>query len=75
MGTRIKDMRIDHDLTQEEVAEAIGITQRKYSYLEAGVQDWTGELLVKLAEFYHTNVDYLVELTEEPRPYPSRKKK
>lgn len=75
METRIKDMRIDHDLTQEEVAEAIGIPQRKYSYLETGVQDWTSELLVKLAEFYHTNVDYLLKLTDDPRPYPPLKKR
>lgn len=73
METRIKDIRIDRDLTQEEVAKAIGITQRKYSYLETGVQDWNGELLVKLAEFYHTSVDYLLKVTDDPRPYPRKK--
>lgn len=73
METRIKDMRADHDLTQEEVAKAIGITQRKYSYLETGVQNWTDELLVGLAEFYQTSVDYLLGLTDDPRPYPRKK--
>lgn len=60
-------------MTQETVAEAIGITQRKYSYLETGVQQWPDELLVKLAAYYQTSVDYLLGLTDEQRPYPRRK--
>lgn len=75
METRIRDLREDHDLTQTEVAEAIGITQRKYSYLETGQQDWTDALLVRLAAFYGTSVDYLLRRTEEPRPYPQERKK
>ena len=75
MKIRIKDLRTDNDLTQEEIAEAIGITQRKYSYLETGKQQWPDELLARLAEFYHTSVDYLLGLTDEPRPYPRRKQK
>lgn len=73
METRIKALREDNDLTQETVAEAIGITQRKYSYLETGVQQWPDELLVKLAAYYQTSVDYLLGLTDERRPYPRRK--
>ena len=57
METRIKALREDNDLTQEAIAEAIGITQRKYSYLETGVQQWPDELLVKLAAYYQTSVD------------------
>lgn len=68
-------MRVDRDLTQQEVADAIGISQRKYSYLETGVQQWTDELLIRLAAFYGTSVDYLLELTDESAPYPRRKKK
>lgn len=73
METRIKDMRIDHDLSQQEGAETIGITQRKYSYLETGAQTWPDELLVKLADFYHTSVDYLLKTTDNPKPYPKKK--
>lgn len=75
MKTRIKDLRTDHDLNQVQVAEAIGITQRKYSYLETGKQQWPDELLVRLADFYHTSVDYLLRLTDDPRPYPRNKRK
>ncbi len=75
MNTRIKDLRTDRDLKQKQVAEAIGITQRKYSYLETGKQQWPDELLARLADFYQTSVDYLLCLTDDPRPYPRKKRK
>ena len=68
-------MREDRDLKQKEIAEAIGITQRKYSYLETGVQQWTDELLVRLAAYYGTSVDYLLGLTDNPYPYCKRRSK
>ena len=67
---RLKDLREDHDYTQQQVADAIGITQRKYSYIETGVQQLTAEVLVPLARFYGVNVDYLLGETDEPRRYP-----
>lgn len=67
-------MREDNDLTQTQVAMALGISQRKYSYLETGVQEWTEQLLIGLARFYQTSVDYLLELTDEKTPYPDRQK-
>ena len=73
METRIRDLREDRDLSQSEVAEAIGISQRKYSYLETGQQLWTDEILVRLAKFYHTSVDYLLKQTETPEPYSCEK--
>lgn len=75
MKTRIKDLRTDSDLTQTQVAEAIGITQRKYSYLETGMQQWPDELLTRLAGFYQTSVDYLLGLTDNPSPYPRKRQK
>ncbi len=74
METRIRDLREDRDLSQNEVADVLGITQRKYSYLETGHQQWTDEILVRLAEFYHTSVDYLLKRTDDPRPYPGKRK-
>lgn len=65
MDNRIKDLREDHDLTQSQIAEAIGITQRKYSYLETGTQQLTDEILVKLAKFYGVTVDYILKLTDK----------
>lgn len=64
MDNRIKDLREDRDLTQTQVAEAIGITQRKYSYIETGTQQLTDEILIKLAKFYGVSVDYILKLSD-----------
>ena len=64
---RIRDLREDHDLTQQQVASAIGITQRKYSYVETETQPLTDELLVKLADYYKVSIDYLLFQTNDPR--------
>ena len=66
MKNRIKDLREDHDLSQKVVAKAIGITQRKYSYLETGTQQFTDEILDKLADYYGVSVDYLLFRTNNP---------
>lgn len=63
---RIRDLREDSDLTQQQVADAIGITQRKYSYIETG-QQLTDDLLIKLANFYNVSIDYLLRQTANPQ--------
>ena len=73
MKNRLKDLREDHDYTQQTVADNIGITQRKYSYIETGVQQLTAEVLVPLARYYGVSVDYLLGETDEPRRYPESK--
>lgn len=67
---RLKDLREDHDYTQRQVAEKIGITQRKYSYIETGVQQLTADVLVALARFYKVSVDYLLGETDVMARYP-----
>ena len=67
MKNRLKDLREDHDLTQQMVADQIGITQRKYSYIETGIQPLTADILVKLSNFYHVSIDYLLAQTDNPR--------
>ena len=64
MDNRIKDLREDRDLTQTQVAKAIGITQRKYSYIETGTQQLTDEILVKLSKFYGVTTDYILKLSD-----------
>jgi len=67
LDNRIKDLRDDSDLTQQQIADAIGITQRKYSYIETGTQPLTDELLVKLANYYQVSIDYLLRQTNNPK--------
>ena len=64
---RVRELREDNDLTQQQVAGSIGITQRKYSYLETGTQPLTDEILIKLANFYHVSIDYLLRQTDNPK--------
>ena len=69
MKNRVKDLREDHDLKQKEIAAHIGITQRKYSYIETGAQPLTDEILVKLADYYKVSVDYILCRTDKPEQY------
>lgn len=71
LKNRLRDLREDHDYTQQYVAERIGITQRKYSYIETGIQQLTAEVLVPLAKFYNVSVDYLLCQTDCPKRYPA----
>ena len=71
VSNRIRDLREDHDLTQSELASHIGITQRKYSYVETGTQPLTDELLIKLADYYNVSIDYLLCQTDTPKRYPA----
>ena len=64
---RMKAARAARNLSQQQLADRIGITQRKYSYLETGVQVLSDEILVKLADYYGVSIDYLLMQTDNPK--------
>ena len=66
---RIRALREDKDLTQEEVGHAINVPQRTYAYYESGQRMIPPHVLTALALFYDVSVDYLLELTDEKKPY------
>lgn len=70
---RIRDVREDADLNQTQVANELGIDQRTYSNYETEKRSMPIEHYRKLAVFYQTSVDYLIGLTDDPRPYPRKK--
>ena len=70
---RIRDIRIDRGLTQEQVAQILHVSQNTYSQSEIGTPRYPLEAVVTLAEFYGVSVDYRVGLTDEPAPYPRRR--
>ena len=70
MYRRIKDLREDHDLYQKDLAQYLQCTQVCYSNYETGKRDIPTEILLRLADFYGTSVDYLLGRTDEPAPYP-----
>lgn len=67
---RIRNLRQDADLTQDDVAEYLNVSQNTYSQYETGTLRFSLEVVIKLALYYDTSVDYLVGLTDERKPYP-----
>ena len=70
---RLKDLREDRDMTQSFIANLLHIKQNTYSNYENGRREIPIGALIKLADFYNTSVDYILELTDEQRPYPRKK--
>ena len=73
MYRRIRDLREDRDLLQTDLARYLNCSQVCYSNYEYGKRDIPTEVLVLLSRYYNTSVDYLLDLTDEERPYPRKK--
>ncbi len=70
MYPRIRDLREDMDMNQTQIAKMLGMSQTGYSKYETGENDIPTSILIKLAKFYGTSVDYLLGETNEKRRYP-----
>ena len=62
---RLRDLREDRDLAQKEVAAHLGIDQRVYSNYETGKREIPVHLVIKLAKFYNTSTDCILELRDD----------
>lgn len=62
---RIEDLRIDHDLTQQQVADYLGCQREVYRRYEKGTRTIPVDFLIRLAEYYGVSLDYLVGLKDE----------
>lgn len=71
---RLKDLREDFDKKQYEIAELLDITRQQYSLYELGKRDIPAEYIKKLAKYYNTSSDYILEITDEITPYINSKK-
>jgi len=67
---RIRDLRDDKDLYQKDLARILGCSQRVYSHYERGELDIPTEILIKLADFHNTTVDYILGRTDKREPLP-----
>ena len=74
MYERIRELREDHDLKQKDVAAYLKLHQTTYSSYELGKLNVPAGILMALARYYHTSVDYLLGMTDVRDPYPPRKK-
>ena len=66
---RIRSLREDHDLTQKELAKLLNMSQTGYSKYETGENDVPSKILIELAKFYGTSVDYILGITDKSSPY------
>ena len=66
---RIRTLREDKDLTQQQIADMLFVNRRTYAAYENGINSMTPETLIKIAKLHNVSVDYLLELTDNPNPY------
>lgn len=69
MYRRLKDLREDCDYTQQKLAQSLKISQATYSRYESGALDIPSMILIELSKLYDTSVDYILEQTDEKKPY------
>ena len=69
MSMRLRDLREDKDLNQTQVANFLGMSQTGYSKYETGENDIPTPILIKLARFYNTSIDYLLGETDNRKRY------
>lgn len=66
---RIYDLRIDNDKTQQEIADYLMCNRQVYSRYERGLREIPVSMVIKLAKYYNTSTDYILGITENPKPY------
>ncbi len=67
---RLKDIREDNDITQKTLSEYLNIKQNTYSQYETGQRQIPIDILIRLAVYFNTSTDYILELTDVPDSYP-----
>jgi len=72
---KLEDLRTDNDKTQEEIANVLDCKREVYRRYEKGTHEIPVWAVIKLAEYYKTSVDYLLDLTDNPAPYERKQKK
>lgn len=69
MFERVRNLREDRDINQSVIAKYLQVHQTTYSDYELGNLNIPADVLIKLAKFYGTSIDYIVGLTDDPKPY------
>ena len=75
MHSRLQILREDCFLSQKQMAQFLCVNQSTYSRYERGALEVPLDVLVRLAQFYHTSTDYLLGLNDEKRRYPPSRRK
>ena len=64
---RIKDLREDHDLTQAQIAEKLGLYTTTYQRYERGEREVPFDIIIQIAKEYNISIDYIAELIQKPQ--------
>lgn len=65
---RLRDLREDHDMTQNELVKILGMHKTTYTNYEQGKREIPFGLVIRLAKIYNVSLDYIAEIISEPRP-------
>lgn len=68
----LKKLREKYEVQIIDLAKLLNINRDNYFQYERGETELTSFMIIKLAHFYNTNVDYLLGRTDNPNPYPKR---
>lgn len=71
---RMRNLREDSDMTQQEIADILGTSQTMYARYERGANELPIRHLIRLANYYDVSTDYMLGLTEEKKSFPRRRK-
>ena len=66
--SRLRDLREDSDLTQEQLVQILGMHKTTYTNYEQGKREIPFSLVVKLAIFYNVSIDYIAGIEKKPKP-------
>jgi transcriptional regulator with XRE-family HTH domain len=69
---RIRDLREDKDMSQTQLAKILDMSQTGYSKYETGENDIPTAILIRLARFYNTSIDYILEETNDRKRYSKK---
>ncbi len=69
---RLKEIREDKDLLQDDIAKILNMSKKGYSHYETNYSEIPNQKLITLAKFYDTSIDYLLYLTDERKPNKNR---
>ena len=70
---RLRELREKRGITQLKLAMDLSMNQNSISRYENGSREADYATLIKFAAYFDTSIDYLLEVTDDPRPYPKRK--
>lgn len=65
---RLRDLREDHDLTQDELIRILHMHKTTYTNYEQGKREIPFSLVIQLAKLYNVSIDYIAELIDDPQP-------